>query len=157
MIFTSLDDAMVYLEREDVEGVVVTLKSGLMFKMKTEHYCKIHRALDGFTAKNVVTRIIDNTVDDLIGVLVEFGMNDEVFRVRKIANRFWSDVAVIHNEALAYYDENKDRERKEIAQELFNGDFSKLIASVVFKMLDGKDSNPPIFKKVLENSKGWQI
>jgi T4 RnlA family RNA ligase len=156
-VFKTMDEASAYLKREDVEGLVVTMNSGLMLKLKTEHYCKIHKALDGFGAKIVVGRIIEGTYDDLIGVLTEFGMNDEVIRAKKIADRFWHEVALLKNEAVKYYEMNRDRQRKDIALELLKDKSNKMLASLVFKLMDGMDPNPIIFKKIVDESKEWQL
>jgi len=142
-----------YLKREDVEGVVVVLESGLMFKMKTDTYCRIHKVLDHFSPKKIVENIINESYDDMLGVLTYHSLDNEVNRSKDVYARYATEFENLEASALVYYEKNKNRTRKEVALELMPT--NKMLGSLVFKLWDGKEIKQQINKRILDESKEW--
>ena len=152
-IFDNMEEAKEFLTREDVEGIVLTFENGLMMKMKTEHYCRIHKLLDNFVPKNLVANLAEGSFDDVIGLLTDNGLENEIALARKIESRFWGEVNSRKIEAEAYYKANSMKERKEVARDLLPN--RKEVASLVFKLFDGQDLVPYIMKKLKKEAKEW--
>lgn len=153
-IFDSLDSAKEYLEREDVEGIVLTFEDGMMLKMKTAHYCKIHKILDNFVPKNVVAHIAEGTFDDLIGILSEFNMDAEIEMARSTEKKLWDIINERKSAAEVYYHDNKDKSRGDVARDLIPTD--KALSSLVFKLFDGQDLLPYLMKNLVRESREWR-
>jgi RNA ligase len=154
-IFSSMEDARSFMKREDVEGVVLTFENGMMMKMKTDHYCRIHKLLDNFVPKNLVANIIEGSFDDVIGLFTDHGLTNEIKLAREIETRFWNKVNKVKSEAEEYFNANKNKERKEVARELIPE--RKELASLVFKLFDGQDLLPYIMKKLAKEAKEWRF
>lgn len=142
-----------YLKRDDVEGVVVVLNSGLMFKMKTETYCLIHKVLDHFSPKKVVDNIVNGTYDDMIGVLTYHSLENEVNKAKDVYSKYATIFEAWKAKAESYYENNKERSRKEVALDVLSKD--KFLGNLVFKRWDNKDYSDSINKFILEQSKEW--
>ena len=152
-IFDSMDDARDYLSREDVEGVVLTFNDGIMMKMKTEHYCRIHKILDNFVPKNIVANIVEGSFDDVIGILSDNGLVAETAMAEAVRTRFWKEVNNRKELAEEWYNKHKTLERKEVARMLLPE--RKELASLVFKLFDGQDLEPYLMKNLAREAKEW--
>ena len=151
--FDSMESARFYMEREDVEGIVLTFEDGIMMKMKTEHYCRIHKILDNFVPKNIVANIVEGSFDDVIGILSDNGLVAETAMAEAVRTRFWKEIMRRKKEAEDYFNANKDKERKEVARELIPD--RKTLASLVFKLFDGQDLEPYLMKNLAREAKEW--
>jgi len=156
-VFASHEEMSEYVEKDDVEGVVVTLDNGIMVKVKSADYCRIHRILSNFTPKNIVENFINNTYDDMIGVLTFNELTGDVEKARKVAEDFLLRFDEIVTEAEEYYNANKHRERKDIALELMGKGGNRPLGALVFRLIDGKEINTMVSTRILEESKEWNF
>jgi T4 RnlA family RNA ligase len=160
-IFPDRKEMEEYMEKDDVEGVVVTFGTGLMMKLKTDTYCKIHRIMDNFIPKKIVLNVIENTFDDVIGIFAQHGMEEEIESAEKIRDKYYKEYSEYEEAAKILYNSfNPGTERKLIAQKLFSLEPEvKKLAPLVFNLLDGNESymKGKIDKFILEEAKDWQF
>ena len=65
---------------EEKEGWVVTFSNGKMAKIKTDWYMNLHSILeDGLKEHKIITRIIDETIDDVIAQIPEENTEERAF------------------------------------------------------------------------------
>ena len=97
-----------------IEGYVIRLKDGLMFKHKTEAYCILHHLKDSVNnAKKLWAACLSETADDTRAMF----MHDPV-TVEKINAMEAKASAVfneVHKQVHDFYNENKDLSRKDYA------------------------------------------
>lgn len=69
--FENINDFVETLRNEeDIEGVVIRFENGLMVKIKTDWYCRIHKAIENcIFEKDVIEMILNDTIDDVKAVL----------------------------------------------------------------------------------------
>ena len=60
---------------EDIEGFVVH-DGNQMVKMKTEWYLERHRIVSDFNPKSIIKATLDESIDDILGVVSQLGMMD---------------------------------------------------------------------------------
>eukprot|EP00551_Chaetoceros_affinis_P011450 CAMPEP_0203683068 /NCGR_PEP_ID=MMETSP0090-20130426/47326_1 /ASSEMBLY_ACC=CAM_ASM_001088 /TAXON_ID=426623 /ORGANISM="Chaetoceros affinis, Strain CCMP159" /LENGTH=387 /DNA_ID=CAMNT_0050552189 /DNA_START=181 /DNA_END=1344 /DNA_ORIENTATION=+ len=85
-----------YLEEKNVEGVVITMQNGLMFKMKSSEYVQQHKAASKFAgkAKWIVSLIVNGEVDDIKGLLSKKKWTDNL----KCINAEWIVSLIVNGE-----------------------------------------------------------
>jgi T4 RnlA family RNA ligase len=128
-----------YLEREDVEGLVVVGEDGHMIKCKSATYCQLHKILDIKTKKSMCEYYIDHgNFDDVIGVLTHNGLHQDV------ADLLDFELAV---------DKYNHLSRKEIALKMIEDKVDKSLRGMVFSSLDGKEVMPKIKRLILDSYK----
>jgi RNA ligase len=129
-----------FLNRETTdidEGVVLTLQNGLM--VKTDRYCKVHRVVTTeSSSKHIFENIINGTSDDAKGILYQHGLLDSIKRIEDIEKYYRNRFDAIYKKSEEYYNENKHRDRKSIATELFGNQDTRLMGSIVMCIMDGK-------------------
>mmetsp|Transcript_6563 Transcript_6563/g.9961 ORF Transcript_6563/g.9961 Transcript_6563/m.9961 type:complete len:397 (-) Transcript_6563:346-1536(-) len=152
-----------YLEEKNVEGVVITMQNGLMFKMKSSEYVQQHKAASKFAgkAKWIVSLIVNGEVDDIKGLLSKKKWTDNLKCINAIEMRFIQRYNEIYALANDFLDHNKFLDRKGMAIKI-NNDFpfgkdSRLILAIVMKILDGREYRDFINSYILKESKGWTI
>jgi len=127
-----------YMNKDDVEGVVVTMNDGLMFKMKTERYCKIHKLIEGITVKAILKYIIDDTIDDVYGVLEQNNLEKDKVFMKKVEEKYHNIYNELLTEAKELYERVKEKERKEIAFEIAKKKRKSVIGKLVFALVDNR-------------------
>lgn len=97
-----------------IEGFVIRLKSGLMFKHKTEAYCILHHLKDSVNSpKRLWAACINETADDLRALF-----KDDPISLEKIGAMEVKASAIyngVHKSINDFYNENKDLDRKSYA------------------------------------------
>lgn len=152
MQFISFEEVNEYLEKSNVEGVVLTLDDGQMVKIKTQEYFKLHRVISNFSLKNIVEYIIEGKFDDLIGQLKQNNLKDLIEKAHKINDGFWKVFKSIDEDVIKHYEELKHLSRKEIAISIqFSSAIHPNIGSCIFSKLDGRIYNHIIFKSIKNN------
>lgn len=135
-IFTS-SEIQRYLEQKGVEGVVVTLEDGTMFKMKSEEYFEIHKIISDFSVKNMLEKILNKQTDDIVPILKKYGMEDKIKQLIELEDIFYNTGFDIQCSCYKTYVKVKDLGRKEAAEIVLQE--NKKYSSIIFKMLDNKD------------------
>lgn len=69
--FENIHDFVETLRNEEnIEGVVIRFESGLMIKIKTDWYCRLHKAMENcIFEKDVIGMILNDTIDDVKALL----------------------------------------------------------------------------------------
>ena len=142
-----------YMDRRDVEGVVIVLHNNLMMKLKTAVYCKLHHIVTEITPKNIFENIINNKLDDAKGLLFQHNLFDDIKILERVENYYRDRYNDLLGRAQEYVREN----RKKIAEELFRGKEKNDIAGVVMGLLDHKDVRNIIDKMLADEFKGKNL
>ena len=73
---------------EDSEGFVIILNGGGHVKIKSDWYCRIHKALEGVRIdRNIVALILDNQLDDVYNMVTE----SLALPIREFESKFWEN------------------------------------------------------------------
>jgi RNA ligase len=122
-------------KEEDKEGYVVAFATGERYKIKNELYLNLHKSKDLMQSKrNIVLRVLDNTIDDLKGLLFDSNDLAEAIRVEK---RTW-ELVDSHTDFIQFaYNSAREKyvDKKDVA---LNGDQTRETKSYIFAMWDGK-------------------
>lgn len=137
-----------YLEQKGVEGVVITLEDGTMFKMKSEEYFEIHKIISDFSIKNMLEKIMNKQTDDIVPILKKYGMEDKIKQLIELEDIFYNTGFDIQCSCYKTYVKVKDLSRKEAAEIVLQE--NKKYSSIIFKMLDNKDVSTLINKYAQE-------
>lgn len=144
-----------YLNREDIEGVVIELNDGKMLKMKAKHYIEAHAIVTELRPKIVVKKIIDNNLDDTKGFLAQNGFVDELDKVCQIEQKFWDLYDALFMEAKNYLDQYKHLTPAKLADQIKEDNVEALIKGLVFKLYNKKEFrsmlNDHIYRKYLSD------
>lgn len=145
VINKSLDDLVKSMSDEnDDEGFVVKYSNGLRLKMKYVEYVRLHRLITGFSTTSIWECMKND--DDL----------DEL--IEKVPDEFYKWVRMEEKELREHYDVIQSRAlkvfayirrlktRKEQAERIIQLDND--VSSIVFGMLDGKEVDELIFKRI---------
>lgn len=136
-----------------IEGYVIRLKDGTMVKCKTDEYVSLHHAKDSITApRRLMDVVLQEASDDLRQMfsddpqaLAEIGNMEEY--VSDLVNHLMKPVE-------AYYEANKDLERKEFAikgqEELTREQFTLAMGMYSGKEIDYKAFISKNYKKFLD-------
>jgi T4 RnlA family RNA ligase len=138
-----------YLERTDVEGVVVIGKSHLI-KMKTDTYCQLHRVLDIRTNKHMCEHYQSKGgFDDAIGLLSRYNLENDIESLK----RFEQDYLKNYNDLLLDVEDLWVRytgTRKEVAIAMNTDKVDGKMRALVFLRLDRKDLHTSIERILFE-------
>lgn len=101
-------------EMKDIEGFVVTLNNGIIFKIKTDWYCSLHKLKDNIkNVRNLFEAVVDETIDDLKSLFI-----NDPWAIQKIFD-MEQNVKTIYYKTLnnieKFYEDNKHLNRKEYA------------------------------------------
>ncbi len=137
-----------------IEGYVIRLKDGTMVKCKTDEYVSLHHAKDSITApRRLMDVVLQEASDDLRQMF-----SDDPQALAEIGNmeEYVSDlVSHLLKPVEAYYETNKDLERKDFAikaqEELTREQFSLVMAKYSGKEIDYKAFISKNHKKFLED------
>lgn len=134
---------------ENAEGVVVSLKDGFRFKVKTDWYVRRHRAKDLIRFnKDVISMILKNEIDDVIPLLSE----DEVKKIKDY-REYLDDYIHLCADWLKeqYINIASDCDsKKDYALAVMNGN-KKPFSSIMFGIWDGKDPYELIVKELINS------
>lgn len=127
---------------EGIEGFVI-FDGEKLVKMKTKWYLERHRAVWGTTKKSVVEATLNDSIDDVIGIVTGLGMNDLLKDIED-----WRDDTVWELIALQEYVDDmyavlkkelgEDYTRKEFALKVI-ADFKPEYRKFFFALEDGRD------------------
>ena len=125
------------------EGFVLNFKN-LKVKMKGDEYVRLHRLITGFSTKSIWECLKNN--QDLENILKD--IPDEFYNwVKEKEKELKNEFNSIKKSALESYEEIKDLPtRKEQALKVLR-DYKKISAEI-FALLDGKDYEQVIWKKI---------
>ena len=156
-VFLSPEGVEVYNEQEGVEGVVLTLKSGLMVKVKTGWYCRLHKVLDTFNTKNILESIVNDNIDDVKASLAQNGLDDHLRVIGNVERTFDMYYDRLLKKAKGKCQDCKltNMTKKDIAMTLMKED--RVLASLVFALYDGKDITESIKKNIKEKLKDKEL
>lgn len=140
----TIDDFTQLEHRPNAEGFVVIFDDGEMVKLKHEEYVRLHRILTGTNSVRIWEALQDPAT---MGLLME-RVPDEFYEwVETTARLLRAEYDRIESDAKLLYDATKyllDISRKDFAMTVKDFDES----DIVFKMADGKDYAPNIWKRI---------
>ena len=119
--------------REGIEGWIVQLSTGEMFKVKTKWYCDLHRTIVFLRERDVARLALDDKIDDLIG---QFALVDkDPAPVRRINKIVLADLAELQAEVEAEHAKLVGKTKKEAA--LATKDHR--LFGLIMRAMDGKE------------------
>ena len=142
---------------ENDEGRIIRFDTGAMLKIKSDEYCKIHRAKDGLRfEKNVIETILDEQMDDIKAALPSADRE----RIQKYENDFWHGVQRSINYHQELYDhrvvDEFGNDRRRIAQELMPSLGNPMSAGILFGRMDNKGSFRELIINLIKKNLGSQ-
>lgn len=135
-LFKNVTDAKEYLTRDNVEGLVVTLKSGQMMKIKTEDYCRLHRILDKVTPKDIIKSIYEKKSDDLKSILATNKLDDIIKLVSELEAEYMMNYTHRIDMANEFLHNNKELSRKDIALSLKDNTLKTDVFAILSNRMD---------------------
>lgn len=126
----------------DIEGFVV-YDGKRMVKLKTEWYLQRHRAVWGMTKKAIVKATLDESIDDVIGIVAGLGLEDKLYEVESIRDETNEEILAVESYVTDMYDLLK----KELGEEYTRKEFALKVVSEMnseyrkfyFALEDGRD------------------
>jgi RNA ligase len=138
-------------DMKGIEGFVIQTGCGKLVKAKTKEYLEHHKLVSEFNPKSVIQATLDDTVDDMIGVVSQLGFKDrqkEIEQLRDEVNHAKTDVMDNINH---YFNQCKDvGTRKEFAQYV-NDNIPSVYKGFMFLMLDNKHIEEKVDKLVFDS------
>lgn len=140
-------------DMEGIEGFVI-FDGKKLVKMKTMYYIIRHRAVWGTTKKSIVVATLDNSIDDVIGVVAGLGMKDLLADIEGWRdNTNWELIA-----AREYVDDTYAQVKKELPEGYTRKDFALKLKTdfrhdyhkFFFALEDGRDITQMIKDYVFE-------
>jgi len=136
---------------KDIEGFVIICSDGTMVKAKTEEYLNLHRIVTDFNPKNIIQSTLDETIDDMLGVVYQIGIKDRA-----------KEIEALRDETLETFLKVKDdisydwcwarvfkEDRKEFALQV-NKEIRPEFRGIMFMILDNKNPSEKINKIVFD-------
>lgn len=123
-------------QQEGVEGVIVRFEDGHMVKIKSDWYCKIHKAKDDISKEhNLVALILEEKIDDLKSVLVK----EDVDRIDVFTSQLEYAINLTTRSMLEYIQDLKSRNisKKQFALE-YSKDVEKWKHGCIFSHLNSE-------------------
>ena len=153
-----------YLDEKHVEGVVITMKDGLMFKMKSSEYFQRHKLgvkADFKRADQAVSMIVDSKIDDGKGILPKRKCIDALERIKTIEMKYIKRYDELESLACNFLEQNKDLTRRDMAvkinrQTLF-GKQTGFVLKILMKIIDGREYRDMVDSKIVKESKEWTM
>ena len=136
-------------EWKDKEGVVLVWKSGYSLKVKADDYVLKHKTKDQLNQeKNVLQFVLDDSVDDLAGILDE----DDFIAVKRFTEDVEKNITDFAGSMNLLRETRKEwygDDRKSHALDIKNQ--SKLIQIIYWKMFGGQDAEEAVRSVVKKN------
>jgi len=129
-IFYNDKEVQEYLKQDGIEGVVMTLESGQMIKLKTEEYCQIHRVISIASPKQVIIAFYNDTLDDAKAILESHKLVKELELVKRVEKEYITNLDTLILRVTDYLADNPDFDNKDIAKDLMQRD--KRLANAIF-------------------------
>lgn len=96
-----------------IEGWVVQFENGDMIKIKTKEYCEKHKTITFLRERDIVSMIVNETIDDLKSILIADNINiDEIL---KLETEVVECIREIENAIDDSYEKQKLLDRKDFA------------------------------------------
>ena len=136
--FKDVQSLMQYTKTlKNAEGFIIAFEDGHKLKIKADEYVRIHKTLDRIRFdRNIVALIINENIDDVVGMLPE----EEAKKVHAFEERFWNAFKQKEDYILGLRDianQLYDNDRKQIAVSFVPTLDHKADAGFIFKLLDG--------------------
>lgn len=134
-------------EKDNFEGYVVRFESGFTMKVKLDEYVRLHRLVTGVSNVSIWESLKNG--DNIESLLKN--VPDEFYEwVSVIINDLKSKYSKIESDSIEVYNELNGYERSYIAKKLLNEypKHKKVLAHIVFAMMDGKKYNEIIWKMI---------
>jgi T4 RnlA family RNA ligase len=137
------ENAQKFIDRipsmQNIEGYVITLKTGKKVKVKTDWYVSLHRSKDSVnSAKALFECVVNEAHDDLRGLFPDDKwLNDRINLMESKVRQIYNDV--VHR-VETFYKENKELDRKEYAI-LGQQKLPRLYFSLAMSLYTGKEVN----------------
>lgn len=125
---------------EDDEGVVIRFDNGHMLKIKADDYVLRHKCKESLSQeKNVLSIIIDDSVDDIVPLLDKSESDRE--RLFQFEKDFWREIHKFEAEITSMYAKGNDQfpDQKEFAVEFVQKQIKPKYAPFMFKMRNSGD------------------
>ena len=125
---------------EDDEGVIIRFDNGHMVKIKADDYVLRHKCKESLCQeKNVLSIIIDNSVDDIVPLLEKSESDRE--RLFKFQEDFWKEISKFEDKITSMYAKGNDEfpDQKEFAVEYVQKQVPPKYAPFMFKMRNSGD------------------
>ena len=127
-------------EWEDDEGVVIRFDNGHMLKIKADDYVLRHKCKESLSQeKNVLSIIIDDSVDDIVPLLDKSESDRE--RLFQFEKDFWREIHKFEAKITSMYVKGNDQfpDQKEFAVEFVQKQIKPKYAPFMFKMRNSGD------------------
>lgn len=115
-------------DTKGIEGWVVQFENGDFIKIKTKEYCEKHRTITFLRYRDVVSMIIDETIDDLKSILVGEGF--DIVEILALENEVVNCLNDIREIISVNYEVKKHLDRKEFALYYKNHKYFDLLMQV---------------------------
>ena len=142
---------------EDDEGVIIRFDNGHMVKIKADDYVLRHKCKESLCQeKNVLSIIIDDSVDDIIPLLEKSESDRE--RLFKFQEDFWKEISKFEEEITSMYVEGNDQfpDQKDFAVEYVQKQVPSKYAPFMFKMRNSGDGPFDITMNHIKKNLGTQ-
>ncbi len=152
-----------YLEEKNIEGVVLTMPDGLLFKMKSDEYVQVHKGSNAVFSGNktkILNLITIGKIDDVKGILSKKNATQRLELIDIVEDKYTQRYVELERQAQSFVDENMRIGRKEIGIQLGNnssvfGEDTRVIKMLVFKMIDRRDYKDILNNHILLESMEW--
>jgi RNA ligase len=142
---------------EDDEGVIIRFDNGHMVKIKADDYVLRHKCKESLCQeKNVLSIIIDDSVDDIVPLLEKSESDRE--RLFKFQEDFWKEISKFEDEITSMYVKGNDKfpDQKEFAVEYVQKQVPSKYAPFMFKMRNSGDGPFDITMNHIKKNLGTQ-
>jgi len=127
---------------EGIEGFVV-YDGKKMVKLKTEWYLTRHRAVWGMTKKAIVKATLDESIDDVIGIVAGLGMEDKLVEIEEIRDETNEEILAVES----YVNDIYSVIKRELGEEYTRKEFALKVKDLspveyhgfLFALEDGRD------------------
>jgi RNA ligase len=122
------------IKENEEEGFVIRFDDGHMVKVKTEWYVAKHKAKDKMLfEKDVISMIVNETVDDIKPMLTELDLN----KIEEFEDQFWGGVWGKSRFFKEEFKKIDNSDRKKAAKQI--GEYPKEYQVIFFGMIDGRE------------------
>ena len=142
---------------EDDEGVIIRFDNGHMVKIKADDYVLRHKCKESLCQeKNVLSIIIDDSVDDIVPLLEKSESDRE--RLFKFQKDFWKEIHKFEDKITSMYAKGNDEfpDQKEFAVEYVQKQVPPKYAPFMFKMRNSGDGPFDITMNHIKKNLGTQ-
>lgn len=138
-------------DMKGIEGFVIQTGCGKLVKAKTKEYLEHHKLVSDFNPKSVIQATLENTVDDMIGVVSQLGFKDRQKEIEQLRDEVNHTKTNVMNDIKYYFNQCKDiGTRKEFAQYV-NENVPSVYKGFMFLMLDNKEVEKKVDKLVFDS------